>query len=458
MAKMEAAPGWPSFPAGDKANLRALLDGLIFSQWWPEKDLRAAQQAQLVWLVRWAADKVPYYQREKWPADFAARLAQNPGQFWDIWREMPRLTKPELRALGPRLYARSIPSAQLPFASIRTSGSTGIHVEVRTTAVTRQLWDALTLREHLWSQRDFSKRLGIIRSRKEKARVTDGLIQPNWGAPVASLYPSGPSSAMHIGKPVAELAAWLKKFDPHYLLAYPSIMPWLMEHMAAAGERPQSLREIRFISEPLDSELETRLAAAWQVKCTDIYSANEVGYIAFRCLEHGALHVQSESLLVEIIDEQGRACAPGESGRVVVTALHNLATPLLRYEIGDHATVGEPCRCGRGLPVIRQILGRTRNAALSPEGQRYWPTRLNRMRTVRAIRQAQYVQTAIDTIEIRAMLARPLREQERLEMVRNTIEALGYPYRIEIVPVTEIPRGAGGKFEEFLSLLPELQN
>jgi phenylacetate-CoA ligase len=458
MAKIATAPGWPSFPVGDRPDLRALLAGLKVSQWWPDKDLRAAQQAQLGWLVNWAADKVPYYQREKWPAEIATRLAQNPGQFWEIWREIPRLTKPELRALGPRLYARSVPPAQLPFASVRTSGSTGIHVELRTTAFTRLLWDALTLREHLWSQRDFSKRLGIIRSRREKARATDGLIQPNWGTPVASLFPSGPSSTMHIGKPIDELAAWLKDFDPHYLLTYPSIMPWLMEHMAAAGERPQSLREIRFISEPLDSELETSLAAGWQVKCTDIYSANEVGYIAFRCLEHGALHVQSESLLVEIIDQQGRACAPGESGRVVVTSLHNLATPLLRYEIGDYATVGEPCRCGRGLPVIRQILGRTRNAALSPEGQHYWPTKLNRMRNMRPVLQAQYVQTALDTIEIRTVLARPLRDEERLELVRNTIETLGHRYRIEIVPVTEIPRGAGGKFEEFLSLLPELQN
>lgn len=458
MAKIDTAPGWPSFPAAEKTNLRALLAGLKVSQWWPPAELRAAQQAQLTWLVRWAADKVPYYQREKWPAEFAARLAQDPGQFWDTWREMPTLAKPELRALGPRLYARSIPPAQLPFGTIRTSGSTGISVELRTTATTRQLWEALTLREHLWSQRDFSKRLGIIRSRKQTARSTDGLIQPNWGAPVASLFPSGPSSAIHIGLPVDELAAWLKDFDPHYLLTYPSIVPWLMDYMAEAGSRPESLQEIRFISEPLDQNLERRLAEEWQVKSTDIYSANEFGYIAFRCLEHGALHVQSESLLVEIINDQGKPCAPGESGRVLVTSLHNLATPLLRYDLGDHATFGEPCPCGRGLPVIRQILGRTRNVALSPDGQRYWPTKLNRMRTVQPIKQAQYVQTAIDTIEIRAVLSRPLREQERLEMVNNTIEALGYPYRIEVVPVSEIPRGAGGKFEDFLSLLPELQN
>jgi phenylacetate-CoA ligase len=79
------------------------------------------------------------------------------------------------------------------------------------------------------------------------------------------------------------------------------------------------------------------------------------------------------------------------------------------------------------------------------------------MRTVAPIKQVQYVQTAIDTIEVRAVLSRPLREQERLEAVQATIAALGYPYQVLIVPVSEISRGAGGKFEEFLSLLPEAQ-
>ncbi|MCL4778555.1 MAG: hypothetical protein KJ049_00065 [Gammaproteobacteria bacterium] len=457
MAKIDTAPGWPSFPAGDKTNLRALLAGLKVSQWWPEAELRAAQQAQLTWLAEWAANKVPYYQREKWPARVAARLAQNPQQFWDIWREIPTLSKPALRTLGPRLYARSIPSAQMPIVPIRTSGSTGIAVELRTTALTRRLWEALTLREHLWSQRDFSKRLGVLRSRKG-SRETDGKVQPNWGAPVAPLFPSGPSSAMRISRPVDEVAAWLKDFDPHYLLTYPTIVPWLMDHMAAAGDRPQSLREIRFISEPLDKDLETRLAREWQIRSTDIYSAREVGYIAFRCLEHGALHVQSESMLVEIINAEGLPCAPGESGRVVLTALHNLASPLLRYDIGDYATAGEPCPCGRGLPVISQILGRTRNAALSPDGRRYWPSSLNKIASSSPIKQAQYVQTAIDTIEIRAVLSRPLREQEQLDIVQATIKTLGHPYKVMVVPVSEISRGAGGKFEEFLSLLPELQN
>ena len=65
--------------------------------------------------------------------------------------------------------------------------------------------------------------------------------------------------------------------------------------------------------------------------------------------------------MIEILDESGHAFGPEEAGRVVVSDLHNFAMPLIRYEIGDYAAPGEACPYGRGLPVLRRVLGRTRN-------------------------------------------------------------------------------------------------
>jgi phenylacetate-CoA ligase len=451
----DPAPGWPSFPA--KPALPGLLDGLKVSQWWPTADLAASQQPQLAWLVNWAATQVPHYESTDWarPAarSLADALAGDPARFSTLWREIPVLTKPALRALGSRLNARTLPPGQTPLGVIRTSGSTGIPVEVRSTAPTRMLWDALTLREHLWWRRDFTKRMGVIRFRKRDARASDGQVKGGWGPPVGLLYRSGPSSAIHIGKPVEQLADWLVSFDPSYLLAYPSIMNPLMDAVASRGGRPPSLEEVRLISEPVDPELQARLATEWQTRCTDLYSANEVGYIAFRCREQGALHVQSESLLVEVLDDAGQPCAPGETGRVVVTSLHNLATPLLRYEIGDLAEAGAPCPCGRGLPVLTRVMGRVRNLVRTPDGRRYWPVGLGRIRTVTPIIQAQFVQTALDTVELRAVCSRALSPEETADAVVKAREALGYPFEVSIVPMDEISRGPTGKFEEFLSLV-----
>ncbi len=451
----DPAPGWPSFPA--KPTLPGLLDGLKVSQWWPEEDLAAGQQRQLAWLVHWAATQVPHYEGTDWARPAARALsdaaARDPAAFPALWRQIPLLTKPAVRALGTRLNARTLPAGHAPVGLLQTSGSTGIPVEVRTTAPTRLLWDALTVREHLWWRRDFTKRMGVIRFRKHKERETDGQVRGSWGTPVALLYRTGPSSAMHIGKSVEQLADWLVRFDPSYLLAYPSIMIPLMEAVAARGGRPPSLEEIRLISEPLDPDLQARLATEWQVRCTDLYSANEVGYMAFRCREQGALHVQSESLLVEVLDDAGQPCAPGETGRVVVTSLHNVATPLLRYEIGDYAEVGAPCKCGRGLPVLARVQGRVRNLVRTPDGRSYWPVGLGRLRRVPALVQAQFVQTALDTVELRVVLSRPLDETATEEARGHARLALGYPFNVVVVPVAEIPRGPTGKFEEFLSLV-----
>ena len=81
----------------------------------------------------------------------------------------------------------------------------------------------------------------------------------------------------------------------------------------------------------------------------------------------------AESVLVEILNDDGTPCAPGEIGRVVVTALQNFATPLIRYEVGDYAEASAPCPCGRGLPVIRRIMGRVRNLLVLPDGKKIWP-------------------------------------------------------------------------------------
>ena len=84
-----------------------------------------------------------------------------------------------------------------------------------------------------------------------------------------------------------------------------------------------------------------------------MYSCEEAGYIALQCPQAEHYHCQSESVLVEVLDDEGRPCTPGQVGKVVLTALHNFAMPLIRYENQDYAEVGPPCACGRGLPVKR---------------------------------------------------------------------------------------------------------
>jgi phenylacetate-CoA ligase len=295
--------------------------------------------------------------------------------------------------------------------------------------------------------------LGAIRYLPKEARDPQGKAWPSWPRSIAQVYRTGTSGGIHIGFPVDALAAWLRRFDPHYLITHPSVAASLLDELGDPSAKPPSLEEISFLAEPLPHELKARLAGEWGVRSSEMYTANETGYIAFQCAEHGSLHVQSESVLVEILDEAGNPSNAGESGRVIVTPLHNFATPLIRYEIGDYATKGEPCACGRESPVIQQVLGRVRNLVRTPDGRRFWRVELGKFKSMASVRQFQYVQSAPDTIQLRLVLNRPLTEEEHGQVVEFARAALGYPFQVEIVPVSEIARGPTGKFEEFLSLL-----
>ena len=141
----------------------------------------------------------------------------------------------------------------------------------------------------------------------------------------------------------------------------------------------------------------------------DNYSSQEAGIIALQCPAGGLYHTMAESLVVEVLDEQGRACAEGEVGRVVVTDLHNFAAPLFRYDIGDYAEVGGPCRCGRTLPTFRRVLGRKRNLLMKADGSRFLPRAgFETFDEIAAIQQYQVIQHALDDIEFKLVSAEPL--------------------------------------------------
>ena len=150
----------------------------------------------------------------------------------------------------------------------------------------------------------------------------------------------------------------IKQFQPGILLIYPNNLNIILDEMAADGGDFGFIKHVKTIGETVHQWQRDKTRAVLGLKIEDNYSSNEMGCMAMQCPDTDNYHVMTETVLLEIINDQDQPCAPGEVGRLVVTDLHNHASALIRYDIGDWAEAGEPCSCGRGLPTIRRFVGR----------------------------------------------------------------------------------------------------
>jgi len=419
------------------ARVKDLLAQFEKSQFLSAERMAAAQRARLAPLLRHAHATTAFY-----PAHWGAAYAADGSAF----ARLPLLRRRDLQERYADIRSRALPAEHGRTEEGRTSGSSGTPVRVLKTEVTALYWRALTLREHLWHQRDFSGKLAVIR------RHAGGKSGRNWGSSTQGLVATGPAVGLEPSAPLDAQLDWLAREAPAYLLTYPSLVGELARRALSRGLRLPSLKGVRTLGELLPQEVREACREAWGVGITDSYSSEELGYLALQCPSAEHYHVQSESVLLEVLDEDGRPCAPGRVGRVVVTALHNYATPLVRYELGDYAEVGAPCACGRGLPVLRRIVGRTRNMFVTAAGERFWPSFGSRsLGKVAPILQHQFVQKAHDLLEARLVTATPLGAEQEEELRKLILRELPAGVRVKFAYPARIERSAGGKFEDFKS-------
>lgn len=440
---------WPPLVRGPAAELALLLVELDRSQWLASQSLAARARAGLrVLLPHLAAQSVQFAARVA-ASGLPAAALHEPEHF----RALPLLDRRGLQQAAPTdLYCRALPQSHLPLTETQTSGSSGTPVVVRRTYVTQQFWRALNLRAQRTQGADLAARSSIVRPLVDRLE-----IEQDTSAHYEQLFRGGPLQSIPTSTDIAQQMRWLTEFQPERLVVFPTNLEALCRWCARHGQPLTALRHVSTLGETLNPAQRALCEATFGIAPLDVYSSQEVGLIAVECPASGLYHVSAESLLVEVLRDDGSACDEGEVGRVVVTDLVNFATPVVRYALGDHAEVGGVCPCGRGAPTLRRILGRTRNLVLKPDGTRHWPSvGFARFREVAPVVQYQLVQVSRSLLEFRAVTERRLNEGEEAALRGVVQEALGHPFDVAFAYFDgALPRGAGGKFEEFLNLLPE---
>jgi len=189
------------------------------------------------------------------------------------------------------------------------------------------------------------------------------------------------------------------------------------------------------------------------VDISDNYGSTEA-FVAWQC-HVGKYHINAEHVFVEIIDENGEPCGPGDMGRVLVTTLQNHLMPLVRYEIGDYAIAAtEPCKCGRTLPALERVIGRTVNLFRLRGGKLLSPWLLmGAVRDRLELKQYQIVQHAMDRFGIKLVVDHPWSPEQERRLHEDFARIIGNEVQVSLERVEYITRTAGRKFMSTISEL-----
>jgi phenylacetate-CoA ligase len=352
----EAARGRPTVPL-----LRQLLD----TERWPPGALRDVQLGLLRRLLRHAYHHTEYYRKV---LDERGLAPEDVNSLEDLTR-LPLLDRATLRASMATRTANVAPHIAV---TKMTSGSSGQPVIVQYNAESRHFRDATRWRGYGWG----GYRIGMRALHywgfgppsgswwKRKKIQVDRLVKRD-------LYlDCTPRDDAALEAVVAEL----RRFKPQVIVAFASGVAALAKLINDRGLRDWDAIPVLTGAERLMPHDRVAIERAFG-PAFDTYGCREVMMIGSECEHHDGMHTSMENLIVELIvrgpDGALRAAQPGESGEVVVTDLHNLACPMIRYTTGDLAVARSDarCGCGRGLVRIGPIEGRVTETLIDGHGR-----------------------------------------------------------------------------------------
>lgn len=434
-------------------------DRLVENEFVSPEEQSVQSARRLCAMLRFAAREVPYY-RDKFRSSGADAPGDAPIR---ALAALPILSKLDVMDAGRALLAERLPPGEKVGHSWRSSGTTGRPISVIYSRRSGQMFNFLAQRACRWERLDPAGTFAELRIPSLLARKADGRELASDETDRRSAwrtmehFATGPYVATSVIAPAEHLIAWLRRERPDYLMTYSETLELLAR--AAGDERPvDSLKAALAISEQLTPSMRAYTERRFGTPVHQVYGLMEFGLVGARC-DAGRYHVHNEHCLIEIVNESGRPCEAGRTGRVLITTLTNVVMPLIRYDTGDLAeAVSGPCPCNRTLPSIGDIVGRYSRIAFLP------PQTMARVAGLRAAIENMPIELARDLREFQihqfADTRMELRFVARSDLPDAFFENLRAEWAKAADPsepalamrrVDEIPRSPGGKTEVFTS-------
>lgn len=407
------------------------------SQWWPRERLQSYQLERLRAFIEHLAQRVPYYRET-----FTQRglRAQDVLTLADLAR-FPFLTKAAIRANTEKLRAEGAG----PLKRYNTGGSSGEPL-IFFMGKDRIAHDvAAKWRATRWWGVDIGDRELVVWGSPVELGTQDRLRGLRDRLFRSELLPAFEMSQANLDRFVERI----RTVRPAMLFGYPSSLSLIAAHAEKRGERLDGLGiRVAFVtSERLYDHQRAAIERVFGCRVANGYGGRDAGFIAHEC-PAGGLHISAEDILVEIVDANGAVVPPGSAGEIVVTHLATADFPFLRYRTGDIGVLsGAACACGRGLPLLAEVQGRSTDFVVAADGTvMHGLALIYVVRDLPGIERFKIVQESLDRTRVLLVPGHGY-TSDTAELIRAGLcERLGAGVSVDVEAVSEIPAEQSGKY------------
>lgn len=407
------------------------------NQWHQTSELSEISWRKLKQLIDHAYENVPFYRRRFQEIGLAPQDIQTEQDLLHI----PLTTKDDVRENQDQLIAAGFTREKMK--RVVTSGSTGVPFVTYLDEYFEAANIAAYTRARRWFGWEFGDKVAWVWGRREampdtvKEKLIHRLKREKW---MDGFHPTR--------ERIQSFAETLAHWKPHLIAGYGNVILLLAQYVLSEKNlvvRPRFVELTAMKMWPHEREL---VKQAFKCPVTDRYGSHETGSIVVYECPEGNRHIFSDLCHLEVL-VAGKPARPGEPGEVVATPLYAYGMPMIRFRVGDVATLGEgQCPCGRGLPLMQDVEGRVTGIFTLPSGRPLYGGAFRHLvlKDSTAIRRFRVHQHARDKIEVTLEKGEGF-DDSVVDLVRKRCENLlgDEPVELTITVTDHIPMTASGK-------------
>ncbi len=416
----------------------------------PLAEIEAIQSRRVRAMVKHAYDNVPFYrdamdQRGLKPRDFqtAADLARLPVIDRDLYIQQTEMFQAPNFVTADGL-------------TLHSGGTSGTPKKVRHEARALFLAFASGHRRRVVFSHFLGRPFGYRETRFARPTGTVGRVRrfyedhswtPRRIDLIRQALPAGDMS-------VKDTAAAINEFRPDHVVGYGSFVGAFFRELHDQGIPIHRPKLITYVGDSMPDSDRSLIEREFGIPVISTYQCTEVMRMGFFCEQRSGFHLSIDLAAFRVVDDEGREVAPGESGHLIVSNLTNRATVLLNYDLGDIITRGKPtCPCGRTLPMIENIRGRSGDLLRLADGRiMHGLVAAEPLMAVPGVRQFQIVQQAHDRFVLRAVAKPGTDKQQASAALANALRTkVGNEASVTVEWFEVIPPGANGKVKSVIS-------